>query len=851
MTAMIELCQGSSEEGLSTRRMRECEACYHSLFDNNLAVMLLINPADGCILDANTAACDFYGYGRKALRGMNISDINILPPEQAKAVMHLSRAGEKSFDLRHRLANGEIRNVEVYSSFVEINRRPLLYFIVHDVTERRIVEERLRLHAAAVASTRDAVVITDLEARILATNPAFTEITGYSEAAVLGENPRILNSGRHDRAFFQSMWASLLETGHWQGEIWNRRKSGEIYPGWLSISTVRNSEGAPTHYVAVATDLTQLRQSEEKSQRLVHYDPLTNLANRLLLPARLQHSLERAGRQNCRVGVLVIDLNEFKVVNDSLGYSAGDELLLAVAGRLKNRLRDVDTLARTGTDDFVAVVEGIHDYHDTEVVAKGLLVALEEPFSLTCGQEVFIRASIGIAVFPEDGTTPEDLLRNANAAMNRAQKQWGNHLVFYTDEMNSQAVLQLVLEAGLRRALEQEEFVLHYQPKVDLRTGRVTGAEALLRWHRSGHGIVPPLHFIPIAEKSGLIVEIGNWVIKEVCRQLRIWQENGLPDISVAVNVSACQFNSELMTTVADALENNGVEPERLMLELTENMVVDEPEMAVARMTDLKRLGVQLSLDDFGTGYSSLSYLSRFPINQLKIDRSFVENIVTDPSSATIANSIIALAHRLQLQVVAEGVETESQLGYLRQNGCDEIQGFYFSRPIPAEDFAALLCQGKNLPVPDTSRCERTLMVVDDEPLILSALRRSLIDEGYHILTAESAFEGLELMAKNPVQVILTDQRMPQMSGTEFLGRVKMLYPNTVRIVISGYAELETVLQAVNEGALYKFLPKPWNDSQLKEQIRDAFLFHEAVFGPPKEGASDSDHQESGAAPYA
>ena len=844
-------CRRVAGRAEAPERLLECEACFHRIFADNLAVMLLVAPADGRIVDANPAACDFYGHGLETLRSMNISDIDILAPEQVEAEMHLTNESTKK-QFVHRLASGEIRDVEVFSGIIDINQQHLLFTIVHDVTERNKLEERLRLNAAALAITRDAVVITDLEARILATNPAFTEITGYTEAEVVGENPRILNSGRQDRAFFEAMWASLLQTGHWQGEIWNRRKSGESYPEFLTIRTVCK-EGAPTHYVAVLTDLTQLRQSEDRLRRTVHYDPLTNLPNRLLLSARLQHSLERATRSGHRVGVLVIDLNDFKVVNESLGYAAGDALLVAVAERLNDRLRGVDTLSRFGSDEFVAVLE---QYHDIEAVARELLACLEEPFVSPGGHEIIIRASIGIAVFPEDGATTENLLLNANTAMNRAQQQWGNHLAFYTEEMNTQAVLQLVLEAGLRRALEQKEFFLHYQPKVDLRTGRITGAEALLRWHRPGYGVIPPMDFISLAEKSGLIVEIGNWVIEDACRQLRVWRNSGMPNVSVAVNVSARQFcNVELMTTITGALERYGVEPGLLMLELTENMVVADPEKALLRMTDLKRLGVRLSLDDFGTGYSSLSYLSRFPIDQLKIDRSFVEKIVTDPGSATITNSIIALAHRLRLHVVAEGVETESQLEYLRQNGCDEIQGFFFSRPIPAEDFAVLLCQGKALSIRDESPFERTLLVVDDEPEILSALRRSLHDEGFHLLTASSASEGLELLAKNPVQVILTDQRMPEMCGTEFLGRVKMLYPDTVRIVLSGYAELETVLQAVNTGALYKFIPKPWDDEHLREQIRDAFIFYEAVIRPRKDfekmKASNPPHLKPGTAPCA
>jgi diguanylate cyclase (GGDEF)-like protein/PAS domain S-box-containing protein len=697
-------------------------------------------------------------------------------------------------------------------------------------------EEALRLAAAILASTRDAVIITDLALKILAVNPAFTEITGYGEAEVLGESPRLLSSGRHNRAFYQAMWTNLLETGHWQGEIWNRRKDGEIYPEWLTLNVVRNEQGDPAHYVGVATDLSQLRRHEERFQHLVHYDPLTGLPNRLLLEARLQHTLERASREGTRAAVLVVDLDQFKIINDSHGHAAGDALLVAVTHRLKTRLREEDTLSRLAGDQFVLVLEALHEYQESEIMAHSIQASLEEPFILPDGCKAYVRASVGISVYPQDGSTAQGLLIGADAAVHRAKEQGGRQFCYYTSEFNAQARATLTMEEALRRALAQKEFVLYYQPKVDLRSGRIAGAEALVRWQRPGCGMVQPLQFIPAAEKNGLIEGIGAWVIREACRQISAWREAGLAGIKVAVNVSARQFRcGGLEEEVVKALAHYGVEPRHLMLELTESMLMAEPEEAVARMTALKRIGVLLSLDDFGTGYSSLAYLSRFPIDQMKIDRSFVTDIVTDPGAATIATSVIALAHRMRLGVVAEGVETEAQAGYLRQNDCDEIQGYLFSKPVPAEEFAELLRQGKNLPVPEAPLQSRTLLIVDDEPHILAALQRVLAEEGYRVLAATSGHEGLELLATNPVQVILSDQRMPEMSGTEFLSRVKVLYPDTVRMVLSGYAELETVVRAVNEGAIYKFFGKPWDAEQLRAQISDAFLYYEGVMQPRRE----------------
>jgi len=696
-------------------------------------------------------------------------------------------------------------------------------------------EESLRIGAAIMDNIRDAVIITDLASKILAVNPAFTEITGYTEAEVLGENPRLLRSGRHDQAFYQDMWTSLRETGQWRGEIWNRRKDGEIYPELLTISTVRNEQGEPVYCLGVATDLSQLRRDEERFQQLVHYDPLTGLPNRLLLEARLQHTLERASREGNKAAVLVIDLDQFKVINDSHGHAAGDALLIAVIHRLRSRLRQADTLSRLAGDQFVLVLESLHEYQEAEIMAGSIQAAMEEPFILPDGGKAYVRASVGISVYPQDGATAQALLIGADAAVHRAKQLGGKQFCYYTSELNVLARASLEMEEALCLALQREEFVLYYQPKVDLRSGRVASAEALVRWQRPDFGLVPPLEFIPVAEKNGLIEAIGTWVIQEACRQMRAWREAGLGEIKVAVNVSARQFRGGgLEEVIAKALTCYGIEPSHLMLELTESMLMAEPEEAVLRMTALKRLGVRLSLDDFGTGYSSLAYLSRFPIDQLKIDRSFVNDITTDPGAATIATSVIALAHRMRLSVVAEGVETEGQLGYLRQHHCDELQGYLFSKPLPAGEFAELLREGRNLPVPEASLQARTLLIVDDERPILTALQRMLADEGYRIFTAASAGEGLEILARNVVQVILSDQRMPEMSGSEFLSRAKVLYPDTVRMILSGYAELDTVIQAVNEGAIYKFFSKPFDMEQLRSQIRDAFLYYEGVITPQR-----------------
>ncbi len=717
-----------------------------------------------------------------------------------------------------------------------------VYGIAHDITARKQAEERLRQSAAVFESTRDGVIITDLDANIVAVNRAFQEITGFGASEVQGQNPRLLQSGRHDRSFYQGLWASVQQSGYWQGEIWNRRKDGEIYPEWLTISTVYDPVGAPTHYVGVSTDISRLKRSEEQLAHLAHYDPLTDLPNRLLLQSRLAHAIERAERQEHRVGVLSFDLDRFKNINDSLGHTVGDELLQAVVERLRDRLHEEDTFGRLGGDEFLVILEPVLEPQEAAEVARDLLDVLAAPLQLPSGHEVYVSASIGISIFPDDSTDAAALLRDADTAMNKAKDQGRNRFCFYTADMNNEAVAQLQLEAALRRALANDEFVLHYQPKVNLRTGCVVGAEALIRWQRDEQGMIPPGRFIPLAEKTGLIVPIGTWVIDRTCRQLRAWHDAGMNSIHVALNISAQQFSSgDLPAIISRALQQYAIPPETLELELTESALLEDHQAAERLLHELKALGVRISLDDFGTGYSSLAYLSRFPIDTLKIDRSFVQDIVTDPDAAVIALSIIELAHRMNLTVIAEGVETEAQLSYLRTHRCDEMQGYYVSRPVEPEAFIAFLQQGNSratLPAPEPTDA-RTLLIVDDEPNILSTLRRMLRNEGYRILTAPSAQEGLELLAQNPVQVILSDQRMPEMNGTEFLARVKRLHPNTVRIVLSGYTDLQSVTQAINEGAIYKFLLKPWEDEHLRGQIRDAFLYHEAVIRP-QAGLADS-----------
>ena len=574
---------------------------------------------------------------------------------------------------------------------VEENVLRIIATSLSAVIERKASLESLRRSAAAFESTRDGVIITDLEPRIVAVNRAYTEITGYSEVESLGRNPNLIRSGHQDASFYSEMWQSLTDKGHWQGEIWNRRKSGEVYPQWLTISTVRDDHGEPRNYVGVMTDISQLKRSEAELERLAHYDPLTQLPNRALVRLRLEHAIDQAGRNDHSIAVLFVDLDRFKNVNDSFGHPVGDELLVAIAQRLKSRLRSEDTLARLGGDEFLLVLEHVHEPSEAGQVAQTLINLLDDPFVLSGGQEVYIGSSVGISLYPQDSRSTTELIQHADAAMYQAKAHGRNTYRFFTAELSIAAHRRVQLETRLRRALERDEFRLYYQPKVDVETGRIVGCEALLRWQDPEHGLVPPADFIPVAEETGLIVGLGEWALRTACEQAQAWRRAGLPPLTMAVNLSARQlWQPELPHRIGEIIAQTGFPPEWLELELTESMIMGQEALAAERLASLKALGLRLAIDDFGTGYSSLAYLKRFPIDVLKIDRSFVDDIPQDVNDMEIASAIVAMARALRIEVVAEGVETAAQLAFLREQRCAMYQGFLFSEPVPADAFARL-----------------------------------------------------------------------------------------------------------------------------------------------------------------
>lgn len=557
-------------------------------------------------------------------------------------------------------------------------------WVFADITERKLAEEKLRLSATVLEHIADGVMVTDTAGSIVAVNPAFTRITGYTEAEVLGQPSSLSRQGRYDTAFYHRLWDELAATGYGRGEIWNVRKDGGTYLESLTVSAVRDTAGAVTHFVAVFSDITQVRQSQDELDHMAHHDPLTALPNRLLFHDRLAHALQRAVREHEQLAILFIDLDRFKNVNDTLGHHVGDELLKQVAAALAAQLREGDTLARLGGDEFIVLLENVNEVGAGHVAEK-LVAMFEQPF-MVANYELFVTGSVGISVYPSDAADPNLLIRNADVAMYQAKARGRNGYQFYAPSMSGEGVERLRLESMLRRSIEKNEIFLNYQPQVEMATGRLTGVEALVRWNHPELGLVSPARFIPVAEDTGFINQLGKWVLEEACRQMIRWERAGLVVPKMAVNLSVRQFErGGIVGMVSDILAETGLAPQRLQLEVTESVIMNTGD-TLAFINELHAIGVGLAIDDFGTGYSSLAYLKQLPVQTLKIDRSFIQDIATDSNDEAITIAIIQLGKSLNLAVIAEGVETEQQAIFLQRHGCRHAQGYYFARPARAED---------------------------------------------------------------------------------------------------------------------------------------------------------------------
>ena len=651
-----------------------------------------LNPAGELIFtDANPVADQILGVDNRQFVGQTIEQA--FPPLAGTHIptryKQIARDGGVLTDEQIRYRHGAIDGAfEIHAFQVAPNRMTVFF---EDVTERKKQEDALRLAASVYQNSREGMMIADQKGNIVDVNPAFTTITGYGLDEVLGRNPRIFGSGRQDRPFYLAMWRGLKSTGFWQGEIWNRRKDGTLFAEWLSITTLRNPDGSVHRYIALFTDITEKKRSEEMIWRQANFDLLTGLPNRRMFLDRLGQELKQAHREQQQMALLFLDLDRFKEVNDTLGHHVGDELLVEAARRISACVRESDTVARLGGDEFVIVLSNVRDPCDVEAIAGMLIERLAAVFELG-GEEIFISASIGITLYPADATQLEQLLQNADQAMYVAKNGGRNRFSYFTPSLQEAAQMRLRLSSELRGALAGEQFKVYVQPIVELGSGRIFKAEALLRWLHPVLGMVSPMKFIPLAEETGLINEIGDWVFRETARWIKRWQDNIGQTIQVSVNKSPVQFQTAGSLERWQAyLDEAALQGQSIAIEITEGLLLNARSEVMDRLLQYRDAGVQISIDDFGTGYSALSYLKKFNIDYLKIDQSFVRNMATDGADLALCEAIVVMAHKLGLKVIAEGVETELQRDLLTDMGCDFGQGYWFARPMPAEQFEQFL----------------------------------------------------------------------------------------------------------------------------------------------------------------
>lgn len=778
-----------------------------------------------CGCDATTAAPAPPGAHQSTCRGRTSLRIPLAAGVRPRGMMCLT--------LMDGQLTGDDRTVlETVGSqiAVAIERAHLYGNMESLVNERTAALESERALLSTVVNTSGALVsVLDGGGVIRLFNPAFEKSFGWRAEEVLGHDFRkFFRKVDNDPFAFEPPPAGMppvQQSGEWLA------RDGSVRKVIWSSTWLRGADGEVSYVVTSGMDVTELRGTEERLLYLSNFDQETGLPNQVLLRDRMRQMQARVIEGKQVIGYLSVKAARLQAIKASLGLEAEQALLRQVAARLGGLAEGDLTVARTGERTFAI---GALRANESEVgtLVRQVQEIMDRAFDYQ-GEDVHLDPCIGVALFPNDGDDFDSIAQGAEAALQRAMASKDERYAFYRPELNDGMVERFRVESGLRRALERGELIVHYQPQVSLSTGQIVGFEALLRWQHPELGLIPPGRFIGLAEETGLILPIGEKVLRLACEQSRAWQRDGLRAVPVSVNLSARQFSERIADTVAQILAETGLEPGLLELELTESASMDDPQKTIETLRKLKDMGVRLAIDDFGTGYSNLNYLKRFPVDKIKLDQSFVRDLTTDPDDLSISRAVIAMAHGLRLDVIAEGVETDGQLALLAQNGCDEIQGYLFSRPVPAAECARMLREGKSLALEKLAPqpYQRTLLYMDDEVNLLAAVRRALRHSGYRVLTAGSAEEAFEILATNEVGVIVCDQRMPGMSGTEFLSRVKQMYPNAVRMVLSGYTDLQSVTKAVNRGAIFKFLTKPWVEEELADAVHDAFAEFESKHG--------------------
>lgn len=780
----------------------------------------LLTDADWRVEAVNDSACELMECTRAAFTGRVFNPLG---------------GAEFASELELETFDGNLVTVEV-----QVLRRddgePGYFILLRDLSRQKATERKLSILDRVVHSSTNGVLIVDAtrpELPLLYVNDTFERITGYSREEVIGRNVGFLHDGDRDQVALKRLREAIGAGRSCQVELRNYRKDGTQFWNALSISPVHDEQGRLTHFLGIQADITDQKRLEEERRFRDFHDPMTGLPNRELLEGAIENAIS-ASDHDRKVAVLFMDIDHFKPINDSLGHRVGDEILGEVAQRLTDGVPRANSIGRVAGDEFVLLFSDIDDEARLLETVAAVMQVFEQPFAIPGEEYLYLTASLGISLLNGHNRSAEQLLQEADIAMYRSKQMGRNTWCFYREELNSNFREQVKLKSELQSALLNDEFFLEYQPQVDLLTGRLTGLEALIRWRHPALGVMSPGEFIPAAEQSGMIVPMGRWVMKEAARFNQELTRAGLCDVCMAVNISGLQFmRPDFIEEVKTVLEETGLPGNKLELELTESIMMESSRQALEKLAALKEMGVRIAIDDFGTGYSSLSYLKNLPVDTLKIDGSFVREVTESRSDAGIVLAIISIAHNLGISVIAEGIERHPQLTYLARNQCDQGQGFLISHPLPEEELKSYLSSSINNWLPfldDTDSEQQTLLLVDDEPNILRALTRVLRRDGYNIIVADCARSALEKLAIHDVQVIISDQRMPEISGIELLSQVKEMYPDTVRIVLSGYTELETVTEAINRGAIYRFLTKPWEDDQLRRNVREAFQFYRNRF---------------------
>lgn len=680
------------------KKIKSGDESFYEKAVKNAPVLMCIRDNEGNIVMSNETYKKIFSKIGTEITGLNVKDIidSESIDELLKHDKIVLKNGEKIEVEEKILIDGYEKYFDAikYPIFDSKNRVSGLGVVAMDVTDIKKERDKIYLNTTVFDTVRDGIFLTDKNGVIIKANKSFIKITGYAKEEIIGMNPRIMKSEKHNEIFYQEMMQRLEKRGEWQGEIWNKRKNGESYPAFISISTVKDEKGKFLNYIAILEDLTTLKESEENIQKLSNYDILTGLPNQLLFKDRLEQAVIHARKHSEMFTILQIDIDNFKLINDTFGYTIGDTLIKKAADRINKRVGEFDTISRISGDEFIIIIQELKKIEDAAVIAQSIINDFKSPFEIE-EKEIFVTVSIGITIYPEDGEETEKLMKNSNAALRYSKNEGRSNYQFYSQELNRESFERLEMESALRHAMEKEEFVLYYQPQVEIENGNIIGMEALIRWEHPELGMISPAKFIPVAEETGIIISLGEWVLYTACMQTKLWQEQGLPKVTISVNLSPLQVKQpNIVEIINKILETTELPAEYLELEITEGVLMSSNKEILKKIEQIKSMGIKIAIDDFGTGYSSLGYLKQFPMDKLKIDQSFVRDI-PEIDNGEIAKVVIELGKILKMKVIAEGVETKEQLDFLKENGCDEIQGYYFGKPMPPVEFEKLLKNGR------------------------------------------------------------------------------------------------------------------------------------------------------------